>query len=177
MSNGRPVRFQALFLAALIFSIGAGNAEPGGAARHRAWSLGADGVSFHDRSTPTKTVKIPLPGWMWLGPPHGCLPDLALGPRGEALVTSDVLPILWRIDPVTLAVSVHRLALDGDAGRDGGFTGLVYSPEHRAYFAAGALYRSLWRIDPDLKTARRLPLTAPVPKGVGAASCKDHSLL
>ena len=138
-------------------------------ARNRVWSLTRDGVFFHDRATPEKIVQVQLPDWQWAGTPYGCLPDLALGPKGEIVVTSDVLPTLWRIDPETLAVSVHPLELDADSHKDVGFSGLVYSSEHGAFFAVNYFHGSLWRIDPLFGGARKISLTAPVPRACGLA--------
>lgn len=53
-------------------------------------------------------VAIKLPEWQWAHEPYACPPAIAIGPRGEALVTSNVLPVLWKIDPQTRAVTVHR---------------------------------------------------------------------
>jgi len=137
-------------------------------ARNRVWVLTPEGVFLFDVSRPER-VAVPLPGWVVAGAPYGCLPDLALGPRGEAVVTSNVLPTLWRIDPDSLAVSVHPLALDADAGRDVGFSGLVFSPQHGAFFAASDAHGSLWRIDPQLTRAQKIPLSAPIPQACGLA--------
>lgn len=131
------------------------------AARNRAWSLTRDGVSLHD-VTKAKTIAVTLPGWHWAGAPFGCPPALALGPKGEAIITSDVLPMLWRVDPETLAVSVHSPALDGDADKDLGFSALTYAAKHGAYFAVSYSHASLWRIDPFLRTAQKTPLAATV---------------
>lgn len=131
------------------------------AARKRAWSLTRDGVSLHD-VTNAKTVAVTLPGWHWAGAPFGCPPALALGPKGEAIVTSDVLPMLWRVDPETFAVSVHSPALDGDADKDLGFSALTYSAKHGAYFAVSYTHGSLWKIDPLLRRAQKTPLAATV---------------
>lgn len=135
-------------------------------ARNRVWALTPEGVFLFDVSRPQRAA-VPLPGWVWAGAPYGCLPDLALGPRGEAVVTSNVLPTLWRIDPDSLAVSVHALALDADADKDVGFTGLVFAPKHGAYFAASDAHGSLWRIDSQLKTARKVPLSESMPQACG----------
>jgi len=135
-------------------------------ARNRVWYLTPEGVFLFDVSRPER-VAVPLPGWHWAGASYGCLPDLALGPRGEAVVTSDVLPTLWRIDPDSLAVSVHGLALDADTDKDLGFTGLVYSPQHGAFFAASYAHGSLWRIDPKFSRARKIALTDPIPQACG----------
>ncbi|HEV3009883.1 MAG TPA: hypothetical protein VGX52_12685 [Burkholderiales bacterium] len=129
--------------------------------RNRVWFLTHEGVSLYDPSQPQR-IELSLPGWTWAGAPHGCLPDLALGPRGEAVITSDVLPTLWRIDPETLAVSVHPLTLDSDNDKDVGFSALVYSAERGAFFAASYHHGSLWRVDPLLTRAQRVPLSAPV---------------
>lgn len=135
-------------------------------ARNRIWVLTPEGVFLFDVSRPERAA-VPLPGWVWAGAPYACLPDLALGPRGEALVTSNVLPTLWRIDPDSLAVSVHELALDADTDKDVGFTGLVFSPQHGAFFAASQAHGSLWRIDPLLRTAQKIALSASIPQACG----------
>src|SRR5579862_3276569 len=90
-------------------------------------------------------------------------------PGGEAVVSSNVVPTLWRIDPVTLAASEHELTLDDDSGKDIGFTGLVYSAQQGAYFAVSAFQGALWRIDPLLRRAQSIPLSAPLPDACGLA--------
>jgi hypothetical protein len=130
-------------------------------ARNRAWLLTQDGVLLSDAPTPGKT-SIALPEWQWVRTQYACLPDLALGPKGEALITSNVIPTLWKVDPDSLAVSQHRLALGSDLDKDVGFTALVYSPEHREFFAASGLHGSLWRIDPLLRTAHKIPLSGAI---------------
>jgi hypothetical protein len=131
------------------------------AARSRIWWLTHEGVFVHSASAAQK-ASVSLPGWLWAGAPYSCLPDLALGPHGEAIVTSNVVPTLWRIDPETLAVSVHPLELDADPDKDVGFSGIVYSPEHAAFFAVSDVYGSLWKIDPQLKRAEKIALSLPI---------------
>lgn len=141
-------------------------------ARNRVWSLTSQGVFVHESATLQK-LAVDLPGWQWAGPPYGCLPDLALGPKGEAVVTSDIVPTLWRIDPESLAVSVHSPLLDADMDKDFGFSALAYSPEHGAWFAT-SLQGSLWRIDPLFRTAQKIALAGPLPKACGLAG-RSHS--
>jgi len=138
------------------------------AARNRVWALTPEGVLLFDVSRPERAA-VRLPGWVWAGAPYGCLPDLALGPRGEAVVTSNVLPTLWRIDPESLVVSVHALTLDADTDKDVGFSGLVFSAQHGAYFAASDSHGSRWRIDTLLRTAQKIPLSASIPQPCGLA--------
>ena len=129
-------------------------------ARHRVWLLTSEGVFLQEAGMPLKSLQ--LPDWLWAGAPYGYLPDLALGPKGEVVVTSDVIPTLWRIDPETLAVSAHVLVLDADGDRDVGFSGLAYSFEYGAYFAVSKNHGSLWRIDPLLRRAQKVSLSEPV---------------
>lgn len=125
--------------------------------RNRVWVLTRDGVVVRDASS-RQGVSLALPGWTWAGAPYGCTPVLAIGPKGEAVVTSDVVPTLWRIDPDTFAVTLHQPALDADKDKDVGFSALAYSVRHAAYFAASS--GSLWKIDAQLRTAQKVASTA-----------------
>jgi hypothetical protein len=131
-------------------------------ARGREWSLSQTGLVLKQNGSEQSQV-IALPDWAWAYPEFaGCLPDLALGPRGDVIVTTNVAPIVWRVDAQSLAVTRHPLALSDDRDRDVGFTGLVYAAEQDAYFAVSAPHGSLWRIDPQLRQARKLMLSEPL---------------
>ena len=129
--------------------------------RRRLWLLTREGVAVTDAGG--QTVEVPLPGWLVVAPPYGCPADLALGPSGEAVVTRTSCH-RWRIDPETLAVSVHPLALDPDAGKDIGFSRLVYSSEEHAFFAVADHHGSLWRIDPELSQAHMVQPSETAPR-------------
>lgn len=133
-------------------------------ARGRVWILNSRGVFLYHVST-GKLVEVSLPSWQWVDGQYACPPDLAIGPNGEAVVTSNVVPVLWRIDPKTLAVSVHELVLDADNDKDVGFSGLRYSTEHGVFFAASDVHGSLWRIDPLLRKGQKVPFLAPIREG------------
>jgi len=172
MSNGKLAVAMTFFLAACI---GAAHSEEPRApevryqidsARNRIWVLTGDGVILYDVTTPKK-MAISLPDWVVVDKAYGCLPDLALGPKGEAVVTSNVVPTLWAIHPETLAVTVHPLALDADTDNDVGFSGLAYSAEHGAFFAVSYAHGSLWRIDPLFTRARKIDLSEPVRTACG----------
>jgi hypothetical protein len=138
------------------------------AARDRGWILTRSGVLVFDFKTRQTTAHVRLPEWVWAAEEFTCLPELALGPKGEALISSNVVPTLWRVDPVTLAVSRHELALDSDTTKDVGFTGLTYSAQQGAFFAVSH-FGALWRIDPFFRRAQKIPLSAPIPKACGVA--------
>ena len=65
----------------------------------RAWALTRDGVDLYRSDTHEKIAHIGLPGWLWAGESFVCAPDLALGARGAAFITSNVTTTIWRIDP------------------------------------------------------------------------------
>jgi hypothetical protein len=139
------------------------------AVRNRVWVLTEEGLALYDVKAQTR-VAIPLPEWVAVGKAYGCLPDLALGPKGEAVVTSNVVPTLWKIDPETLAVAVNPLALDTDMDKDLGFSGLTYSAEQGAFFAVSYEHGSLWRIDPPLTRAQKIELSEPIRGACGLAA-------
>jgi hypothetical protein len=131
------------------------------ASRERMWWLTREGVVVKDLRAMERTA-VPIPGWTWVGEAWSCVPDLALGPRGEALVTSNILPIVWKIDPETLTVTEHPLVLDADADKDVGFSALTYSSEHDAYFAFSGAHGTLWKIDARLARGEKLALSGPI---------------
>src|SRR5881396_1575300 len=97
-------RYTVLLLSASILSV-AGCGQPASHVqsdppRQRAWQLTGDGVLAGDAA-------VPLPGWIRAEESYACPPELAVGPKGEAVITSNVVPTLWRVDPETLAVTEH----------------------------------------------------------------------
>jgi hypothetical protein len=108
-----------------------------------------------------RKIEVRLPNWRWILVPDACTPDLALGPSGEAVITSSVYPTLWTIDPDTLAVTVHRLALPAAEAKEVGFCSLVYSHENASFFAVGS-DGYLWKLDRDMQDVRRIGLSTPM---------------
>jgi hypothetical protein len=131
----------------------------GSAAADR-WIIEAGNLFLEQPGKPRRALE--LPGWHWAGEPYACAPAVATGPRGEVVVTSNVLPVLWKIDPGTRAVSVHRLELDVDNDKDVGFSALAYSERNGAWFAVSESHGTLWRIDPLLRRAQKIALSEPV---------------
>jgi len=125
-------------------------------ARNRGWVLTQAGVFVIDFKLRRTLMHVSLPDWHWAGEPIGCTPALALGPKGEALVSSDVVPTLWRIDPETFALSRHELLLDGDSGKDVGFSRLAYSAQQATYIAVACARGTVWRVDSHLKRGRKV---------------------
>lgn len=117
------------------------------------WSLGRDGVFLPH---PAGTQLIVLPGWQWADEHYACPPALAVGPRGDALVTSNVLPTLWKVDAATLRVTAHPLELDTDQHKDVGFSALRYVPAEDVWIAFSAEQGSTWRIDSGLTRAHKI---------------------
>ena len=118
--------------------------------RSRSVALTADGVVIRNAR---KKVTVPLPGWTWVAEPQ-CPPEFAVGPNGEIVVTSNVVPTLWKVDPATLQVSTHALTLNADTDKDVGFAAIVYSAGH--YVAYSGTQRSVWKIDGQLQSAEKI---------------------
>lgn len=132
----------------------------GSAVAQRSWVIDGGELVLREAGKPRRAVT--LPGWHWAGEPYACAPAVASGPGGEVVVTSNVVPVLWKIDPVSLAVSVHRLQLDTDTDKDVGFSGLAYSGRDGAWLAVSEAHGTVWRIDPLLRRAQRIALSEPV---------------
>jgi len=126
------------------------------AGRGRVWTLTRDGL-FLQQIASTERRAIALPDWTIVDPQHyGSEPALALGPGGDVLVTSNILPVIWRVDPRSLAVSVHTIVVDAHQDRDFGFTSLAYSPRDAAFVATSDAPQARWRIDAGLTRAEKI---------------------
>lgn len=132
--------------------------------RGRNWTLTREGLFLRQIASAEQRA-IALPGWVMAGRPYGAEPVLTVGPGGDVLVTSDVVPAVWRVDPRTLAVSVHRPALDAHQDMDFGFTSLAYSARHGAFVAVSAMPNARWRIDAALTRAEKIESLHPVAHG------------
>lgn len=129
------------------------------AAHERAYMLVRDGVEVLEPSTGRKVAQVELPGWIWATERYSCPPAIALGPGGDVLVTSNVLPTIWRIDHRTLATTTHEPVLDQDKGRDIGFTRLRWSQKLGSFVGSTDLGET-WYVDRDLSRARKISNTA-----------------
>lgn len=141
-------------------------------ARGRVWLLARSGVVMVELKTPRPIRRVQLPGWIWAGEPFGCPPALAVGPKGEVVVSSDTVPTLWRVDPETFAVTRHDLTLDADTDKDIGFSRLEYSAGENAYVGVSGMHGSVWRIDPLLGRAQKVAQAAP-----SKADCRSGKAL
>jgi len=124
-------------------------------ARNRLWVLDLEVISVYDNTNGRRLRRIVLPEWMVLPKKYSCLPDLALDSSGTAYVSSNVLPVLWRIDPHGYEVARIELVLDTDNDKDVGFTGLSFAGDG-TLLAAGAMAAALWQIDTSAASARKI---------------------
>ena len=123
--------------------------------RGRAWVLGRQTVSVHERLGGREVARVALPGWLFVDPDIACPPDLALDATGDAYISSNVVPVLWRINGKTFEVTRIELVLDADHDRDVGFSSLSVGADGRL-LAASTVAGSLWGIDPRAGTAAKL---------------------
>ena len=157
--------------AAVLFSLFAAStqAEPlrtvTDPVRNRVWTLGDDAVYLQEGA---KKQRIELPGWVHISEEYACRPDIAVDAQGAVVVTSNAVPIVWRVEP-NGQVARHELVLDADTGKDVGFTGLTYAADQGVFFAVSATHGSLWRIDPLLRRAQKIPTSDVLRNGCGLA--------
>ena len=134
--------------------------------RNRTWVLGKHAVYLE---VDGEKRRIPLPGWIHADESYACHPDLGVDAEGAAVVTSNVAPVLWRVDPRTGRVTQHELVLDADNQKEVGFTGLTYASDQGVFFAVSGTYGTLWRIDPLLRRAQQIPMATPLRNACGLA--------
>jgi hypothetical protein len=132
--------------------------------RNRLWVLEPEALSLHDNLNGRRLRRIALPGPFFVGEEHACPPDIAWDAAGTVFVSSNVLPVLWRINPRSFEVTRIELALGDDADKDVGFTGLSFAADG-VLIAAGTTFASLWRIDLRTETASKI---ASFPPATGA---------
>ena len=138
-------------------------------ARNRLWVLDLEMISVYDNTNGRRLRRIVLPEWMVLPKKYSCLPDLALDSSGTAFVSSNVLPVLWRIDPHGYEVARIELVLDTDNDKDVGFTGLSFAGDG-TLLAAGAMAAALWQIDTSAASARKIASYPSVASGCDPAT-------
>src|SRR5258708_22424773 len=110
-----------------------------------------------------------LAGWLYVRQHYACARDLARDARGAAVISSNIAPVLWRVDPAKGEVTTHELALDADGDKDVGFSGLVYAADQGAFFAVSSVQGSLWRIDSLLRKAQKIPVSTSLEHACGLA--------
>lgn len=142
-------------------------------ARNHLWVLERDGLSLYDSTSGRRLKRFVLPDWPYVGYRYGCAPDLILDHAGVASVTSDVLPVIWRIDPRRPEIRRIELSLDSDRDKDVGFSELSFAADG-SLLAAGATFRSRWRIDPVAATATRIASDAALPGACNAPAMRGE---
>jgi hypothetical protein len=121
------------------------------AQRNRLWVLDSEALTLYDNLNGRRLRRLALPEPFLVGDEHACPPDIALDAAGTVFVSSNVLPVLWRIDPQRFEITRIELALNADTDKDFGFTGLSFAGDD-ILIAAASTFASLWRI--DIRTAR-----------------------
>jgi dihydrodipicolinate synthase/N-acetylneuraminate lyase len=128
-------------------------------AHNRRWVLRKDELTVYDHMNGRRLRHIVLPDWVVAGPNDACAPDMVLDASGAVFVSSNVLPVLWRIDAQRFQVIRIALQLDADTDKEIGFTGLSLGADG-TLTAAGATFPSLWHIDLGSARASRIAAAA-----------------
>ena len=106
------------------------------AERNRLWVLEPEALSLHDNISGRRLRRIALTEPFFVGEDQACAPDIAWDAAGTVFVSSNVLPVLWRIDPQGFEITRIELELGADGDKDVGFTGLSFA-EGGVLIAAG----------------------------------------
>jgi hypothetical protein len=114
-------------------------------ARGRVWVLSAEDLRVYDAATKKLVRRISLPGWS--AARYECRPDIALDGSGSAIISSNVVPHLWRVDARTFKVTEQAVALEGRAGWDIGFGPIALARSGTVY-ALTSNGMSLWKVEP-----------------------------
>ncbi len=123
------------------------------------WLLEKDVVTVSRADSAGIVRRLVLPDGVFAYLPYApCPPAMILDKSGAAIISSNVLPILWRVDPQTFQVQRYELELDHDGGQDVAFSALVAAPEQGILYATSATMDALWRIDLGSAKAQRIAL-------------------
>jgi len=147
------------FLICILLATSSGAAaDPGKSvvdgARSRVYALVRDGVEVRDAGSRSRAAFVALQDWVWVGEEYSCPPGIALAPEGDVLVTSNVIPVVWRIDRRTLTAKAYRLRLEQEQGRDVGFISIRWSRNQGVYVAISNT-EERWIVDASLSRARK----------------------
>jgi hypothetical protein len=84
-----------------------------------------------------------------------CPPAVAITRTGIEYFTSNIQPVIWRVDATTRKVERIELEVDTHAMRDFGFTALAVHDDGRLH-ALASTDGALWELDPATRQARRI---------------------
>jgi uncharacterized protein YjiK len=87
---------------------------------------------------------------------------MAMNRFGGLVVSSDAQTTLWRVSPSHFEIERFDIAVDSDKGKDFGFSGLAWSADEKVLYAVSGATGTLWRIDLESETARKVELSSPV---------------
>ena len=111
--------------------------------------------------------RVELPGPIFADPRYACPPAMIVDASGAIVVSSNIAPILWRIEPGSLTVRRFDLQLDSDRERDVGFSGLAIGERDGTLIALAGAMGSLWKVQLSSGKAEKLAIALPV--GCGRA--------
>jgi hypothetical protein len=122
---------------------------------HR-WELQWDSVSLYDAATSQFIRRFALGGAAQSSSRDFCPPDIVADGSGGAYVTSNVQPVLWRVQPATGLVVRHDLAVDSDGAKDFGFIALDRSADGVTLYGVSSNDGATWLLDPRARTASKI---------------------
>jgi hypothetical protein len=120
------------------------------------WELSWNSVSVRDAVTSAPIREFRLEGAAQTASRDFCPPDLVLTRTGTAYASSNIQPVLWRMNPAAASFDLLEFDVDSHQLRDFGFTGLSASADGQTLYAFASSDGALWHLDPSTLKARRI---------------------
>jgi len=117
--------------------------------------------------------RIDLPDAVFAHLPYACPPAMIVDRSGAVIISSNVLPVLWRIEPEGFTVRRYELLLDLEKDLDVGFSGLAAAHDDGIVFAHAGALGSLWRI--ELPSGKATEINLPLDAGIRLQSSASHT--
>lgn len=116
--------------------------------------------------------RVDLPAAVFAHLPYACSPAMIVDRAGAVIISSNVLPVPWRIDPNAFTVRRYELQLDLGNELEVGVTGLAAANEEGIVLAYTGLSGSLWRVELSSGKATKINLSRPF--GCGSSTPTKH---
>jgi hypothetical protein len=126
----------------------------------RIWVLRADALYLYPYDSQAPARRFTLPRWIYVISRSACEPDLLVEAGGTVIVSSNIMPSLWRVDPEASSAIELELEAQPQTTRELGFTALRWAGPG-ALHARGSLDRSRWLIDLPNRSATKLEGAVP----------------
>ena len=126
--------------------------------RDRTWILRGDALYSYEYGPGGTSRRFALPGWIHVSARNACAPDVFIEAGGSVIVSSNIVPSLWRVDPTVANAVELSMEVSPATRKDFGFASLQ-TTENGELHGRGSIDRSLWLVDLANRSAIQLDET------------------